>query len=118
MSVESIITGLVNAGGLGLLAAALFWLHNKSIERFDAIQQRMIERFDQITQRTLDAYAKEIAAERAVCMAHHEAVLLAFKEQRHAIKDVQQTVAVTNAMIRASLKLPEPLATPAKEEQV
>ena len=31
---DAILTGLINAGGLGLLAAALFLLHRESIKAF------------------------------------------------------------------------------------
>lgn len=63
---EQIITGLVNAGGLGLLAAVLLWLHSKTLERSETAQQKTLDRFDTIINRTVEAFVKELAAERAL----------------------------------------------------
>lgn len=133
---ESMISALVNAGGLGLLAGAMFFLHWKTVERFEALLQRAlgsfeaanqrtvdaytasndraIERFDQISQRTLEAHARELAAERAQCQMHFEAIRGDLKEQRHAIRNVEHSVGIQNALLRAKLNLP-PLDQPREE---
>lgn len=66
---QSVITGLINAGGMGLLAAALFYLHTRSIDRFDTMQQRALETF-----------REELRAEREQSERHHLNIMQAISE--------------------------------------
>ena len=116
---DQIISSLVQAGGMGALAAVLLWLHSKSIERFsqeqkatidrfDLVQQRTLDRFDSIMARTMDAYKAEIANERSTCMAQHEKNMDAHKETRHNLADIEGAISTQTAVIRTAMKLPEP----------
>jgi hypothetical protein len=104
---DAIIAGLINTGGLGLFAAAMFWLHNRTIDKFEKMQDKAIDRFDAMSLRSLGVFEKEMQAERSNCLAMNTAVLVDLKEQRHAIKDVGQSVAIMNSLMRVALKLPE-----------
>lgn len=106
---DPFINSLINAGGIGILAAALLYLHATSLKEFRAelAAERAARSFELAEERA--AHAKELAAERDVCDrrhvenlerlgALHTTIMAEFRDQRYALKDLANAAKLRQAL--------------------